>query len=301
MPTEPSLALIVPATNAPPTLGRCLGPLRRADAELIVVEDAAASSPAAARNAGAARASADVLVFVDADVVVHGDAIERLRATFAADPGLAAAFGSYDDGPPAPGVVSRFRNLLHHHVHTSSPGAAETFWAGLGAVRRDAFVEAGGFDAERFGEPAVEDIELGRRLRARGGRIVLDPGVRGTHLKHWSLASMVRTDLLQRAIPWTRIQLEEGELSGSLNLGPRQRVAAALSVVFAAGMLARKARIALAAAAGVAVLEAPFLSLLGRREGPLRAALGVPLLILHKLVAVAGFAAGAVAHVTRSS
>ena len=165
-----------------------------------------------------------MLVFVDADVVVHGDAIERLRGAFAADPALTAAFGSYDDAPAAPGTVSRFRNLLHHHVHASSPGPAETFWAGLGAVRRDAFAEAGGFDADRFPGPAVEDIDLGRRLRARGGRIVLDPEIRGTHLKRWSLAGMVRTDLAQRAIPWTRVQLEERRLASVLNLGWRQRV-----------------------------------------------------------------------------
>ncbi len=296
MTAEPSLALIVPATNAPPTLDRCLAALRDADAELIVVEEGASASPAAARNAGAARTSAEVLVFVDADVVVHDDAIERLRAAFASDPGLTAAFGSYDDSPVAPGVVSRFRNLLHHHVHTSAPGAAETFWAGLGAVRRDAFVEAGGFDADRFPLPAVEDIELGRRLRGRGARIVLDPEVRGTHLKRWSLAEMVRTDLLRRAIPWTRIQLEEGELSGSLNLSWRGRASAVLSVAFAAGALTRRPRIALVSLAGVAVTELPFLRLLARREGPAATAAGLGLLVLHKLVAIVGMAAGTVAH-----
>jgi transposase len=33
--------------------------------------------------------------------------------------------------------VSRFRNLLHHHTHTTHPGPACTFWAGCGAVRRE--------------------------------------------------------------------------------------------------------------------------------------------------------------------
>ncbi len=296
MSAQPSLALIVPATNAPPTLDRCLAALRDADAELIVVSDGASGSPAAARNAGAARTSAEILVFVDADVVVHADAIERLRAAFAADPGLTAAFGSYDDRPAAPGLVSRFRNLLHHHVHTSAPGAAETFWAGLGAVRRDAFAEAGGFDAERFPVPAVEDIELGRRLRRRGARIVLDPDVRGTHLKRWSLADMVRTDLLRRAIPWTRIQLEEGEAAGSLNLSARQRASAGFSLAFAVVVLARRPRLALASLAGVAAAELPFLRLLARREGPLAAAGGLGLLVLHKLVAIAGLLAGTIAH-----
>jgi hypothetical protein len=41
----------------------------------------------------------------------------------------------------------------HEHVdravHVSSPGPAATFWAGLGAIRRDAFDAVGGFDEWR--------------------------------------------------------------------------------------------------------------------------------------------------------
>ncbi|MGH7896935.1 MAG: acetone carboxylase subunit gamma, partial [Candidatus Binatia bacterium] len=44
---------------------------------------------------------------------------------------------------------SRFRNLLHRHVHQEGAGPATTFWAGLGAIRREAFERVGGFDALR--------------------------------------------------------------------------------------------------------------------------------------------------------
>jgi len=293
---RPSLALIVPATNAPPTLERCLEPLRRGEAELIVATDPPGGSPAAARNEGAGRASAEVLVFVDADVVVHADAIDRLRDAFAADPTLTAVFGAYDDRPPASGTVSRFRNLLHHHVHSSSPGPAQTFWAGIGAVRRDAFLDAGGFDARRFRTAAVEDIDLGRRLRARGGRIVLDPAIRGTHLKRWSLAEMVRTDLVRRAIPWTRIQLEERELSSELNVGARHRLATVLALGAALAAAGGRARLAGGAAAGTVALDLPFMRLLARREGLGGVVLGTPLLLVHRLVGAVGFGLGALAH-----
>ena len=88
-----------------------------------------------ARNTGAALATGDVLVFIDADVVVHRDAMTRIRAAMAADPGLDAVYGSYDDRPADAGVVSRFRNLLHHEVHQLAAGPSPSFWAGLGAVR----------------------------------------------------------------------------------------------------------------------------------------------------------------------
>ena len=113
-------------------------------------------------------ATGEVLVFLDSDVIVRPDTFSRIRAAFAADPDLVALFGSYDDSPSPHGVVSTFRNLLHHYMHQRSAGLASTFWAGLGAVRRDAFLAVGGFDAERFPVPSVEDVELGLRLHAGG-------------------------------------------------------------------------------------------------------------------------------------
>jgi GT2 family glycosyltransferase len=291
--------VIVPATDRPQTLERCLEALRTSSEppdELIVVSEPAEAGPAAARNAGVATATSEVVVFVDADVAVEAEALARLRRLFAADPGLAAAFGSYDDAPADPGVVSRFRNLLHHHVHTSSPGPAQTFWAGLGAVRRDAFLAAGGFDAERFGEATIEDIELGTRMYNAGASIVLDPEIRGTHLKRWSLSSMVSTDLRRRGVPWVRLQLEAGQVSGSLNLSWRHRLSAAAALVIALAACARRPRAAATATAGLIALNAGFYGLLRRRGGIALVVLGVPLHILHHLISVLSVAIGATEH-----
>ena len=152
-----------------------------------------------------------------------------MRSAFAADPNLIAVFGAYDDAPEASGAVSGFRNLLHHHVHAGGAGEAVTFWAGLGAVRRDAFLAAGGFDARRYRRSSIEDIELGMRLAAGGGRLVLDPMIRGTHLKAWTLGSMISTDLVRRGIPWVELLLETREGGAprrTLNLGWRHRASA---------------------------------------------------------------------------
>jgi GT2 family glycosyltransferase len=194
-----------------------------------VVRLAERAGPALARNRGVEASAAEVVLFVDADCVLHRDAAERVRAAFAADPALIALSGSYDDAPPAPGFFSQYMNLRHHFTHQGARRENATFWTGCGAVRRAAFLAAGGFDAARYTTPQIEDIELGLRLRRAGARLCLDPELQVTHLKRWTLRSVLSTDLNDRALPWSALILEHGELPRDLNLRPSQRVAAALA------------------------------------------------------------------------
>lgn len=295
-----TISVVVPATDRPATLPRCTTALEAAAAEAGAVEIVVVNGPrglgvCAARNTGADRASGDVLVFVDSDVEVHPDALARIRAAFAADPGLTAVFGSYDDSPPG-GLVAVFRNLLHHHVHHRGAGPASTFWSGLGAVRRDAFLAAGGFDGERFPYPSIEDVDLGARLVADGARIVLDPAIQGTHLKAWTLRSMVRTDFARRGVPWVALILASGRGSTTLNLGWRHRVSALACAAGVAGLLARRPAAALAALLVLLSANHDFYALLVRRRGAAEAVAGVGLHVVHHLTALAAVPAGVAVH-----
>jgi hypothetical protein len=290
------LSVVIPATDRPATLQRCLDALGRSDVEhaVEVVTTPRGAGPAAARNAGVARRVGDVIVFVDADVEVHPDALRRLRDALERDPGLDAVFGAYDERPAAATAVSRFRNLLHHHVHAGSPGPAATFWAGLGAIGREAFDAVGGFDAQRYPRPSIEDIELGMRLCAAGRRIALEPAARGRHLKRWTLRSMLRTDVTARGAPWVALLLERRAGTGALNLGRRHRAAAAAAVVATGAAAAGRPRIAAAGLAAMVAPNASFYVLLGRCGGLRLALAGVPLHLLHHLAAVASVPAGVV-------
>jgi glycosyltransferase involved in cell wall biosynthesis len=304
------VSVVVPAYNSARELRECLPALVQSippAREIIVVDDASTdetasvaadhgallvrlarnSGPSAARNAGGRTARGDVLFFVDADVVVAPDAVARVTRAFAADPGLAAVFGSYDRRPRAPGLVSQYRNLLHHYVHQTGNPEASTFWAGCGAVRRSIFLAIGGFDAERFPR-AIEDIELGQRLRAAGHRIRLDRDLQGTHLKQWRLTSVIRTDIAYRAVPWARLILTSRTAPDDLNLKRDQRVSVGL-VGLAVIALALSPLglpllgLAALALAGVLVLNRGLFQFL-RRERGFGFALGcVPLHLLYFL------------------
>ena len=300
----PSLSVVIPATDSPPTLVEVVLAVNRADDppdEIIVVELPARIGPAAARNLGSRRAMGDVLVFVDADVEVHPDVFRRIRDAFAVDPELTAIFGSYDDDPGANGVVSTFRNLLHHHVHHEGAGAATTFWAGLGAMRRDAFEALGGFDEVRFPRASVEDIELGMRLHASGGRIVLDPAIQGKHLKKWTLLKMTETDLLRRGVPWLQLVMERRPRSGSLNLGPRHVLASGASVLLVVALLRRNPRQAAVVLALLLLLDRRFYLLLARRSGMHVAVAGLGLHVVHRLTSVAAVPLALTHHLRRKS
>ena len=253
---RPAVSAVVPVYNGRSYLERCLPALFALDGaealEVIVVDDGSDDGsaeyaaglgarvvpsggcrlgPASARNVGVREARGEVLLFVDADVVVHRDVLARVREAFT-EPDVVAIFGSYDEQPPHRGFSSQYMNLRHHFVHQEPADDAQTFWSGLGAVRRRAFLDVGGFDPERFPRPSIEDIELGRRLRDAGGRIRRIPTLQATHLKEWSLLEVVRTDVFARALPWARLMQQHPGAFTDLNVGLAERLKSLLAGVF---------------------------------------------------------------------
>jgi GT2 family glycosyltransferase len=311
---RPSLSVVVPVRNGGPDFERCLRRLRESfltDYELIVIDDgstdnsadvaaragatvyrhAAPQGPAAARNLGARVASADLIFFLDADVAVYPRTLGLALARFEADRRLSALFGSYDSSPAAPGIVSQYRNLLHHFVHQQGRfdqgiRPAHTFWTGCGIIRRDVFLEFGGFDPRLYPRPAIEDIELGYRLTRAGHRIVLARDVLATHMKRWSLAEMVRTDIFSRGVPWAILLKRTGTIETDLNVKADQQACVALTgitilALICCAITASAAVVALAALAAIVVLNRGFFGFLARRKGLAFACVALPLHLVY--------------------
>lgn len=313
-PRRPTLSVVIPVHNGGDDFECCLRRLRDSVGptfELIVVDDGStdgsghlarrfgarvfsngrSKGPASARNAGAREASTGLVFFLDADVAVHPETLSRALTRFQNDPGLTALFGSYDDQPAAPGLVSRFRNLLHHFVHqqgrfTDDLRPARTFWTGCGMIRRQAFLDIGGFDPKLYDRPAIEDIELGYRLTRAGHRIVLARDVLGTHLKRWTLASIVKTDIFQRGVPWMILLKRLGEIETDLNVRPDQKVcvvATGLAILAALGSLWLPWLLGIVALSVLALvaLNLGFYRFLARKRGLAFAVGSVPMHLLY--------------------
>jgi GT2 family glycosyltransferase len=313
-PRRPALSVVVPVRNGGRDFEHCLRRLRDSlvtDYELIVVDDGSTDEsgtlarragayvvrnptpqgPAAARNLGARAARAPLVFFLDADVAVHPRTLGLALARFDADPGLAALFGSYDDTPAAPGIVSQYRNLLHHFVHQQGDFQGEirpahTFWTGCGTIRRDVFLAFGGFDPRLYPRPAIEDIELGYRLTRAGHRIVLARDVLASHMKRWSLAEMMRTDIFRRGVPWMLLIKRSGTIETDLNVKSGQKACVALTGATLLAVLlcfvTPWAMIGVGTGlAAVVALNAGFFTFLVRRKGFAFACASLPLHLLY--------------------
>lgn len=208
------------------------------DLGAVVMSSGGRMGPGGARNQAAEIAQGELLWFVDADVVVHASAAECLARGFASEQ-IVAVFGSYDSDPPAKNFFSRYKNLVHHYYHQRANDEAQTFWSGCGAVRRSTFLASGGFDVERYKYPSIEDIELGHRLIAAGGRVRLLRDVQCTHLKVWRFGNLIHTEIFRRAIPWSRLILGSGSgIPNDLNVGMSEQIRAGIAVVLLLSIVA---------------------------------------------------------------
>lgn len=260
----------------------------------VVISTGGRLGPGAARNLAAEKVEENILWFVDSDVVVHDDAVDHLRSGFT-DDGVVAVFGSYDDQPPAPNFLSQYKNLVHHHYHNRGREEASTFWAGCGAVRREAFLAVDGYNVEKFKRPSIEDIDLGYRLIDAGGRIRLVTGVKGSHLKVWRLFNLIHTEVFCRAIPWSRLMLTRSGLVDDLNVSSSERYKAVLAAmlllaIVMAGFGVVSWWFVLALIMIALMVNKDLLLLFYRQKGPLFALAGMAFHQVYYLYSSAAFA-----------
>jgi GT2 family glycosyltransferase len=226
---RPQLSVVMPVYNAEMTLAECLTRLCNSsfgDFEIVLVDDGSTDQtraiaanfpvrivptagrvgPAAARNLGARTAEGDLLFFIDSDVMVRPDTVSRIAAAFESRDvegviGVQAADMRHRD------LVSQYKNLWMRWTYLRKTGNVPLFYTTAAAIRRDAFLRAGGFD-QGYATPNVEDTAFGQKLARLGIRVRVDPQLEVEHVKRYSLAGLLRTDFM-RAVSLTRLKLRE--------------------------------------------------------------------------------------------
>jgi len=255
------VSVVIPVFNGGTELLKCLDAIAASSYpvfECILVDDASTDGmtnqaaelhqvriiqlqeqqgPANARSRGVEDASGDIIFFIDADVLIHPDTLATAVKVLESDPEIAAVFGSYDDKPEHRSFLSQYRNLFHHWVHQTSRSEASTFWTGCGVIRREIFMEMGGFSTN-YRRPSIEDIELGSRLRRAGFRVRLEKTMLCKHMKQWKFWNMVSTDIFKRGVPWMVLLLHNRKAPSDLNLSHSSRLATFLAGVLALSLMA---------------------------------------------------------------
>lgn len=308
-------SLIIPAYNALDCLAYVLPNLAELgeDWEILVIDDRSSESPAelvnrllpaarclvskrsrgaaGARNYGAELARGRYLCFLDSDVIVPSTTLQSMMERLEKSE-LDGIFGCYAAACPSfHSPISRFRNLLHRAVHRRCAGQVASFWTGLGALRKDAFLAVGGFDEGLSRTASIEDVELGARLSFAGYRIHLDPEFEGTHLKNWTWSSMISTDIWLRAAPWTRLILSSRVDAKAMNGGWRFRLAPLL-LLATLGLAAVNLKLAALTAGAYLAVNLGLCTEIGRAGGWRVALVSLPALTVHYLCCWIGAAMG---------
>jgi GT2 family glycosyltransferase len=169
---------------------------RRAAPDAVVIESDVNLGFGRACNRGVARARGDIIAFVNPDVVISRADREDLEAALS-EPllGLLVPLLSELPSGTARHQIFRYRPWLRavlsqtwsplrpRELHRSDRRAAsaENAWAAAALlfVRKDEFIDLGGFDSRYF--LYAEDLDLSRRYRDRGLTVRLTDSVVGHH------------------------------------------------------------------------------------------------------------------------
>ncbi|MDG1358906.1 MAG: glycosyltransferase [Phycisphaerales bacterium] len=252
------VTVVIPARDAAATLEACLDSLlvilarpESGLARIVLVDDGSRDeTPAiarargvevlqsggrgagAARNAGIAAASTELVWFVDADCVAFPDALDHLRPHLE-DPAVAAAGGTYAIAAEA----TLLERLIHEEIqvrHDRMPDDVD-FLATFDVVYRRSVLDAvGGFD-ERYLKG--QDADLAFRVVEAGHRLRFD---RRSRVRHHHADRLLRYLRVQRQQGYWRValHLEHPGRGGNAYSGPIDHLQPFVAAAFVPSLLA---------------------------------------------------------------
>ncbi len=323
VPEGPLVSIIIPVRNGSTTLDACLRSIHRSyytNYEILVVNDhstdgseQAASRNAcrllnltggqganAARNYGASQARGDILLFLDADIIIGRETILDIVESLKQED-VDAVVGIYTAKHRHESFVSQYKNLWVRYSYMKSPPAIDWLFGSVSGIRRRAFEELGGFDADLLARHGHDDIELGKRFSGASLSIILNMDIEVEHLKQYTFGSFVRNEF-HRSTGFAQLATKLGETGDSIRRGFANVSASfvlstmvsvvllALAILHGAGVVPRWP---LYGAAGLyLLLNIRFLNYLEQVRGLFAMMVMIPFLFLDHLICFVGSAVG---------
>ena len=190
-------------------------------------------SAAAARNCGAKGFAGQFLIFIDADVEIEPECLERLLEPLR-EGRAEATVGNYSRDVTGLNFASAYKQLYVAGVYARRcPGIRNDYWTAIAAVRADAFFALRGFDA-RYKGACGEDAEFGIRMTRAGLKTLAVTDACGRHLKALTLRSLVANDWRKGRVAMRNHFLSDGPLADNRHASRRDMLGAVLASALAA-------------------------------------------------------------------
>lgn len=205
------VSVIIPMYNAANYIDRCLSSISKQtikNFEIILVDDCSTDdtvqrvrnhpfdviqlkerlTPGGVRNYGARYASGDILVFLDADVILKPDSIENIIYLLS-EPGIDAISAIYTEDTPEISFFSQLQNLILVYRFSKLCEATVLTISSFCAIKKNAFETVDGYNEKmRY----YEDVEIGHRLTRKGFRCKFNRSLAVTHLKYYNHLDLLR-------------------------------------------------------------------------------------------------------------
>lgn len=319
----PKVSVIIPARNSENVLGECLNSLMKSTYpihEIIVVDDASTDEtlsvagahpvktitlgeqfgPNYCRNRGAAVASGDIFLFLDSDVVIQADTIQRIIGHFSQDR-VDAVVGFYSARHRHPNLSSQYKNLWIRYSYLKCGPGIDWIFGAVAAIRQEAVWKVRGFDKRILSHQGGDDLELGKRLTNSNHTIRLVPGIEVEHLKQHTLLSLLKNDLA-RSQGFVQLAGNLGQVGTSLykgfvNVYPGFVISTLVSwPILVSGVLGIWLHplwwLTLVLAVSYVSLNIPFLRYFARYRGSVEAVNALGIMFMDHLVCALGSAKG---------
>jgi glycosyltransferase involved in cell wall biosynthesis len=149
-----------------------------------------------ARNIGAEESTAEILIFLDSDVLLPEDYLEKLEKDFKAEGSkVNGILGISAEDCCFPDFFSNYKNIWMRYTYYRLSGAVGTLNTSCFAITRNAFFTSGGFD--EFRRKDLEDAIYGDKLRKKGYVIKVNNKLEYVHKKEYTLSTAVKTDIFR--------------------------------------------------------------------------------------------------------